>query len=153
MKLTEKEKLLLKDLKTAEQLCIDKYNKYAKEASDKKLKELFSGIEKVEKDHLNTIQNIMDGKTPTMKSSSKGNSSNKKPDYKASSNLSSKAKKKDAFLCQDALTTEKQVAGTYNTSVFEFAQPKLRNVLNHIQKEEQQHGLKLYEYMNDNSMY
>ena len=36
MKLTEKEKLLLKDLKTAEQICIEKYNEYAKKATDKK---------------------------------------------------------------------------------------------------------------------
>ena len=46
----------------------------------------------------------------------------------------------------------KYVSATYNTSVFEFAQPKLRNVLNHIQKEEQEHGLKIYQYMSANNM-
>ena len=39
-KLTEKEKLLLKDLKTAEQLCIDKYTEYMGKATDKKLKNI-----------------------------------------------------------------------------------------------------------------
>ena len=40
MKLTEKEKLLLKDLKTAEQLCIDKYTEYSNKATDKKFTRL-----------------------------------------------------------------------------------------------------------------
>ncbi len=151
MKLTEKETLLLKDLKTQEQLCIDKYAKYASEASDKNLKELFKSIGKVEEGHFNTIQKIQNGETVQLKSSSK--QAQKTPASKLISTVSGKAKEKDSFLCQDALTTEKQVASAYNTSIFEFAQPKLRNILNHIQKEEQEHGLRLYEYMAQNQMY
>lgn len=151
MKLTEKEKLLLKDLKTAEQLCIDKYTEYMGKATDKKLKNIFSSIKTKEEEHLKTVQKIMDGKTPTMNSGSKAKSSSSSS-IKATQNLSEKDKKHNAYLCQDALSTEKYVSATYNTSVFEFAQPKLRNVLNHIQKEEQEHGLKIYQYMSANNM-
>lgn len=149
MKLTEKEKLLLKDLKTAEQLCIDKYTEYSNKATDKKLKSIFSSIKSKEEEHLKTVQKIMDGKTPTVSSSAKKQSSSS---IKATQGLSEKDKKHNQYLCQDALSTEKYVSSTYNTSVFEFAQPKLRNVLNHIQKEEQEHGLKIYQYMSANNM-
>lgn len=153
MKLTEKEKLLLKDLKTAEQLCIDKYNEYMGKATDKKLKNIFSSIKSKEEEHLKTVQKIMDGKTVTVNSGAKAkNSNSNSSSIKATQGLSEKDKKYNAYLCQDALSTEKYVSATYNTSVFEFAQPKLRNVLNHIQKEEQEHGLKIYQYMSANNM-
>ena len=152
MKLTEKEKLLLKDLKTAEQLCVDKYNEYANKATDKKLKSLFNGIKSKEEEHLKTVQKIMDGKAVNLKGGAKSQNSNNNSSVKATQGLSEKDKKHNAYLCQDALSTEKYVSATYNTSVFEFAQPKLRNVLNHIQKEEQEHGLKIYQYMSANNM-
>ena len=152
MKLTEKEKLLLKDLKTAEQLCIDKYTEYMGKATDKKLKNIFSGIKTKEEEHLKTVQKIMDGKSVSVNNGSKAKSGNNASSVKATQNLSEKDKKHNAYLCQDALSTEKYVSATYNTSVFEFAQPKLRNVLNHIQKEEQEHGLKIYQYMSANNM-
>ena len=153
MKLTEKEKLLLKDLKTAEQLCIDKYTEYSNKATDKKLKNIFSSIKSKEEEHLKTVQKIMDGKTQTMNNSSKSKSGSSSSGIKATQGLSEKDKKHNAYLCQDALSTEKYVSATYNTSVFEFAQPKLRNVLNHIQKEEQEHGKAIYDYMSTNNMY
>jgi len=152
MKLTEKEKLLLKDLKTAEQICIEKYNEYAKKATDKKLQNLFNSIKQKEEEHLKTVQKIMDGKTPTVNSGAKGKSTIGPSSLKTAATLSEKDKKYNAYLCQDALSTEKYVSSTYNTSVFEFAQPKLRNMLNHIQKEEQEHGLKIYQYLSANNM-
>ena len=152
MKLTEKEKLLLKDLKTAEEICIQKYDEYAKKATDKKLQNLFNSIKQKEEEHLKTVQKIMDGKTPTVGGGAKSKASSSPSSLKSSSGLSEKDKKLNAYLCQDALSTEKYVSATYNTSVFEFAQPKLRNVLNHIQKEEQEHGLKIYQYLSANNM-
>ncbi|MBQ8395830.1 MAG: spore coat protein, partial [Oscillospiraceae bacterium] len=62
-------------------------------------------------------------------------------------------KKHDEFLCKDMLAMEKHVSGLYDTSVFEFNDTQARNVLNHIQKEEQEHGDKLYKYMSANGMY
>ena len=62
-------------------------------------------------------------------------------------------RQKDKFLCQDALSMEKYVSGAYNTSIFEFTDENVRNALNHIQKEEQEHGEQLYHFMAVNNMY
>jgi spore coat protein CotF len=62
-------------------------------------------------------------------------------------------KAEDAFLAKDALSMEKHVAGSYNTSIFEFSSPVLRDTLAHIEKEEQNHGEMLWCYLNANGMY
>ena len=64
----------------------------------------------------------------------------------------SKAKKpaaceEDEYLCRDALDTEKHVSSLYDTCIFEFVSAQARDVLNHIQKEEQEHGKRIYDYM------
>ncbi len=59
----------------------------------------------------------------------------------------------DKDLCTDMLMTEKYVSGAYNTAIFEFRDPQVRNILNHIQKEEQQHGEAIFKYMESNGMY
>ena len=51
MILTEKETTAIKDLQTQEQSCIEKYNRYGKEAKDTVLKDLFQNLEKEEKKH------------------------------------------------------------------------------------------------------
>ena len=48
---------------------------------------------------------------------------------------------------------EKHVSATYNVSIFEFNSPILRDTLSHIQKEEQNHGQQLYQYLSANGMY
>ena len=55
MQLTQKETELLKDLKTQEKLCADKYNQYAQSAIDPQLKNLFSQIAGVEEGHLRVL--------------------------------------------------------------------------------------------------
>ena len=59
----------------------------------------------------------------------------------------------DKYLCQDALCTEKEVSGAYNTSIFEFRDPQVRQQLHQIQGAEQKHGEMLYQYMARNGMY
>ncbi len=59
----------------------------------------------------------------------------------------------DKDLCTDMLMTEKYVSGAYDTAIFEFRDPQVRNILNHIQKEEQQHGETIFKYMESNGMY
>jgi spore coat protein CotF len=56
-------------------------------------------------------------------------------------------------MCTDMLMTEKYVSGTYNTAVFEFQDTRVRDVLNHIQKEEQKHGEAIFQYMHSKGMY
>ena len=59
----------------------------------------------------------------------------------------------DAMICQDLLTTEKYVSGAYDTTIFECVDTNVRNALNHIQKEEQQHGEGIFNYMLSHGMY
>ena len=150
MNVTTKETDLLKDMKGQEQLCIDKYEKYAGEAAAPELTSLCLSLADVERGHLNTIGDMLAGKvsTPSGSSSTGGNMTVTKGNY-----TNEQDKKKDAFLCSDMLTTEKHVSALYNTGVFEFSDVQARNMLNHIQTEEQQHGQKIYEYMNACGMY
>ncbi|MHB8129961.1 MAG: spore coat protein, partial [Mobilitalea sp.] len=62
-------------------------------------------------------------------------------------------KASDKDLCIDALMTEKYVSGAYDTAIFEFKDAKVRDVLNHIQKEEQKHGEAIFCYMQSKGMY
>ena len=151
MELTQKETSLLKDMKEQEQICVEKYNKYASDACDGQLKNLFTQLGQTEQQHLNTITQIMSGTVPAMQSGDSQQQQNTMPTYTASS--SDQNKQKDGYLCNDALSTEKHVSSVYNTGIFEFKDPNIRNILNHIQKEEQQHGEKIYNDMAQNGMY
>jgi spore coat protein CotF len=59
----------------------------------------------------------------------------------------------DKDMCTDMLNTEKYISGTYDTAIFEFKNPQIRDVLNHIQKEEQKHGEGIFAYMQAKGMY
>ena len=151
MTLTQKETGLLKDLKSQEELCIEKYSMYTERACDPELKTLFNQIKSTEQTHLATINRIIGGEEVKMQSPPPTAVSAKlecqpstcPPDKKAN----------DAFLCKDALAMEKHVSSVYNTATFEFSSPTLRDTLNHIQKEEQNHGEQLYNYLSCNNMY
>ena len=148
---------LLTDLKKCEEVCVQKYNKYAQSASSPSLKSLFQQISQKEQQHLNSIDQILNGSVPTMNanSSSSNNNSNtlQQPSSQAAYYDNTMNKQNDAYLCSDALTTEKYVSSDYNISIFEFTENNIRDVLNHIQKEEQEHGKAIYDYMAQNGMY
>ena len=150
MTLTQKETTLLNDMKGQEQLCIQKYKKYAELAKAEELKSLFESMAKVEQNHLQTLSSILNGSVPSMPSTLENSNNN----YCSAVNYANEADKdSDAFLCKDMLATEKHVSSLYDTSIFEFKSPEARKVLNHIQAEEQQHGEQLYAFMNSNGMY
>lgn len=150
MTLTQKEYGLLSDLKSQEKLCIEKYTKYENEACDPALKSLFASIKKTEQGHLDTVNKMLNGEEVSMPAAPSAVS------QKLSCTPSScpkDSKDKDAFLCQDALAMEKHVSSLYDTSIFEFTSPIMRDTLSHIQKEEQNHGEQIYNYMSCNNMY
>lgn len=154
MTFTQKETQLLNDLKSKEQLCIDKYNKYACAACDGELKNLFTQISQVESGHLSTINSLLAGNMPQ----SNGGSASKpkasgKASYNGESASTSECFKNDRYLCSDILDTEKHVSSVYDTCIFEFKDTNVRALLNHIQKEEQEHGEEIYKYMAQNGMY
>lgn len=150
MTLTPKESSLLADLKSQEQLCIEKYGKYEADAHDPCLKSLFKSIKSTEESHLSTVSRIMSGEEVSTNTAPSAVSQKLECQMSA---CSESEKKSDAFLCKDALAMEKHVSGLYDTTIFEFTSPTLRDTLNHIQKEEQNHGEQLYEYMSKNNMY
>ncbi len=149
MNLTAKETSLLKDLRSQEQLCVDKYSKYAAEACDCQLKELFTQRGRNESQHIQTLDQIASGAVPQMS----GSQASPALPPQTPGTCSAQDRQKDAFLCSDALATEKHVSSGYNTCIFEFSDTNVRDALNHIQKEEQQHGELIYEYMSQHGMY
>lgn len=151
MQLTQKETTLLSDLKSQEKLCVEKYTKYASSALDPQLKELFTSIANVEQQHLNTITQIENGNTAQP---SQGSSQSVKTTFTSNYGMGDTPDKQaDAYLCADLLADEKHVSSLYDTCIFEFKEQAIRDTLNHIQKEEQQHGKAIYDYMSVNNMY
>lgn len=159
LNLSSKERMLLQDEKKHEELCIEKYNKYSEMASNPELKNLFSQLSEKEKQHLNTINLMLSGVLPNTNSGQGGKQQNQQ-----SNNQSSNEQKlnyyqsqtdfnNDKMLCQDSLSGEKYVSSTYDTAIFEFRDTNARQILNHIQKEEQEHGEKIYNYMEQYRMY
>jgi len=147
MKLTQKETTLLKDLKASEELCIEKYGTYAERAEDPELKALFETIRTAELQHLSTIESLMQGTVPMMGGGQQSNEASA-----CCGGCEKKASRNDEFLCHDALDTEKHVSSLYDTCIFEFTDAGARDALNHIQKEEQEHGKRLYDYMSCHGM-
>jgi spore coat protein CotF len=149
--LTQKEKGLLQDQKTHEEVCIKKYSDYANKAQDPQLKQLFSSNAKQEQQHLGTINQILSGQVPSMnQNQQQGQQGTQQGQQAVRSGTGSKS---DGELCNDILMTEKYVSGTYDTAIFEFRDPNIRQTLNHIQKEEQQHGESVFKYMESMGLY
>ena len=64
MVLKEKEKQAIKDLQTLEQACIDKYGKYAAQAKDPVLQELFTTLKRNEQKHYDSLEQVLTGTVP-----------------------------------------------------------------------------------------
>ena len=148
--LSQKERMLLEDQKKHEQICIEKYTNYANAAKDSQLKQLFNTNGQVERTHLDSINQLLSGKIPQM-NQQQNQSSTTNTNMTASQ--SNAANLSDADMCTDLLMTEKYVSGAYDTAIFEFRDTRARDVLNHIQKEEQKHGEAIYKYMESKGMY
>ncbi|NRY63959.1 spore coat protein [Clostridium beijerinckii] len=150
--LTQKEKMLLEDQKSHEEICIQKYSNYANQVQDPQLKQICKTNEQIERSHLNTINQLLSGNVPQMNQQQggqkkQGTDENVNKSQTATSNLS------DKEICSDLLMTEKYVSGAYDTAIFEFKDTEVRDVLNHIQKEEQKHGESIFKYMESKGMY
>ena len=135
MQLTQKEKELLKDLKGQEKLCVEKYSQHAAAANDEQLSQLLNYLGGVEQRHLDIITKIDSGEIPQPAAGEAA----PKNDFKQTYSVSE--------------TQEKHASALYDTCIFEFKNEQLRTVLNSIQREEQEHGKKIYDYMSANNMY
>lgn len=190
MNLSTKERFLLEDQKTQEQLCVQKYQSYANMASCQELKSIFQQNGQKEQEHYKTIDQLLKGQIPSMgQSGGQGQAGGQmqmqqqtgwnhqaggqgqaggqqsmqmKSQQGKISQQSSQTQgssggqtynSNDKDLCTDMLMTEKYVSGAYDTAIFEFRDPQVRSILNHIQKEEQQHGEAIFKYMESKGMY
>lgn len=158
LQLSQKEKSLLMDQRTHEETCVDKYTKYANQAQDAQLKQLFNSYSAQEQEHLNTVNQILSGQVPSVggqqnQGQQQGQKMASGTQAPMTSSVQGNYNQEDAKLCTDMLMTEKFVSGAYDTAVFEFRDSNVRQVLNHIQKEEQQHGEGIFNYMQGQGMY
>jgi rubrerythrin len=160
--LTQKERSLLEDQKNHEEICIKKYNNYANLAQDQELKQMFQTFAQQEQQHLNTINQMLNGQVPNMQQNQQGQQQQQgqqaqqgqqNQNQQASQTNNAMQNQNDAYLCNDMLMTEKYVSGAYDVAVFEFVDTNARQALNHIQKEEQQHGEGIFNYMKKKGMY
>jgi spore coat protein CotF len=151
VQLTQKERMLLEDLKSHEEICIIKYNNYANQTQCQELKQIFTNHAQKEQEHYNTINQMLSGQVPYM--NNQQNQSSTATMGTQGSMKNAMTNEDDKVLCSDLLMTEKHVSNTYNTAIFEFANADARNALNHIQKEEQQHGEDIFKYMQKKNMY
>lgn len=151
--LSQKERMLLEDQKTHEETCITKYTNYANQTNDNQLRAIFTANLQSEKTHLDTINQLLSGNVPQMnQQSNQGNQQNNAQNTSQNSSVGLH-NFSDKEMCTDILMTEKYVSGNYNTAIFEFRDTNVRDVLNHIQKEEQKHGEAIFKYMESKGLY
>ncbi|MDP4126854.1 MAG: DUF892 family protein [Bacillota bacterium] len=157
LQLSQKERMFLQDLSHHEQLCVQKYNKYANEAQEPQLKQLFQTHSSHEQQHYNTINQLLNGQAPSMSQGQQGNNQQQQASMPAGQGMQAQAggafNQNDAQLANDMLSTEKYISSTYDTAIFEFQDTNVRQALNHIQSEEQKHGEDLFNYMKSHGMY
>ncbi|WP_158212244.1 spore coat protein [Natranaerobius trueperi] len=59
----------------------------------------------------------------------------------------------DQAILHDMLMTEKHISSYYDVTVLESARPQIRQALQHIQQEEQQHAEEIYQAMEKRGWY
>lgn len=169
--LTNKEKTLLQDLQSHEEICIQKYNNYANQTSDPQLQQIFQNLAQKEQSHYDTLSQILQGQISNMQQGqqqqqgtgsmaqsmgSGGQQQGQQQTMFSNQNnpmQNAMGSEKESSLCHDMLMTEKYVSDAYNTVIFEVTNSQIRQALQHIQQEEQQHGEELFNYMQANGMY
>ena len=99
MILKEKERSVIEDLQTQEKSCVEKYGKYAEQARDPELKNLFRNIQQEEQKHYESLSMILSGSVPECNCNDRsGRDYQPKAVYTAMS--SPEDKQHDAFLAQ-----------------------------------------------------
>ena len=64
MILKEKERTTIQDLQTQEKSCIEKYGRYAQQAKDPELKNLFQTLQQKEREHYDSLERVLNGAVP-----------------------------------------------------------------------------------------
>lgn len=160
--LTNKERFLLEGEKYQQQLAIDKYNNFSLQAADPILKTIFSNLSEIEENHLNMVNEMLQGRIPQI------NTQNLHPYYTNTSSLSNEYLNignmtitsmdnsfddGDKIICFDALTTEELLHSTYSASSLEFEESEYKNILSKIIDDKKNSLQYLNDYMIKKGMY
>lgn len=160
--LTNKERFLLEGEKYQQQLAIDKYNNFSLQAADPILKTIFSNLSEIEENHLNIVNEMLQGRIPQI------NTQNLHPYYTNTSSLSNEYLNignmtitsmdnsfddGDKIICFDALTTEELLHSTYSASSLEFEESEYKNILSKIIDDKKNSLQYLNDYMIKKGMY
>lgn len=181
--LTQKEKMLLQDQAKHEEICIQKYSKYASQAKDQELRNMFNEFAKDEQEHYNTIQGFLTNPQGAQRPGNQPQSQQYQSPRQATSMQAGgpelgqttsqigwanrgftaeagqigggagSGTQDEASMLTDMLMTEKYVSGAYDTAVFESSNKQLRQALQHIQQDEQRHGEGIFNYMQQRGLY
>ena len=160
--LTNKERFLLEGEKYQQQLAIDKYNNFALQAADPILKTIFSNLSEIEENHLNMVNEMLQGRIPQI------NTQTLHPYYTNTSSLSNEYLNignmtitsmdnsfddGDNIICFDALTTEELLHSTYSASSLEFEESEYKSILSKIIDDKKNSLQYLNDYMTKKGMY
>lgn len=151
MMLKEKERTAIQDLQTQEKGFVEKYGRYAQQAKDPELQQLFRTLQQKQQKHYDSLGQVLSGTVPGVNCNcGAGEEYNPKAAYSAGD--TSENKINDAFLATDGIGTEKLASSEYNTNIFTFGESKIRKLLADIQIEEQNFAEMLYKYKEVNAM-
>lgn len=181
MQLTQKERMYLTDAKHHEELCIAKYNHYTEAVSDPELKQIFGHAGHQKANHLHAVEQLLQGRVPqmgatgqsrpttgqhTMSSPPCSGQSGSVPQRLSNTSgtgslgmvashtqYTGQGGLSEEQICNDLLTTEKAVSDLYDSAVFESSNEEIRQTLNHIQREGQDHAFTVFQFMQKKGWY
>jgi rubrerythrin len=143
IQLTQKERSLLQDQLKHEEICIEKYYNYTLQSQNPELSNMFNQFAQQEQAHYNTISQLLQGQEPNLS----GSRDDKPYDSRVEEQRTGLINEDDRKLCQDLLMTEAFVSNSYDHAIFQAINSVVKQALQHIQKEEQQHGEGLQNYL------
>lgn len=125
---------------------IQRYRFCEKNTPDFRLKALLAMLLKQDEEHYRTLIQLEQGIIPIVGRDDR-ESRLKVPDGKGRGN------RIDARYCREMYEGEKFLSSEIDQTIFKVRDSSVRNVLNYIQKQQQEHGRLLGQYMDEELMY
>ncbi|MBS4024336.1 MAG: spore coat protein [Clostridia bacterium] len=144
--LIQKERQFLQEALKHEEVCVAKYGQYANQLQDPQLKQMFQQLQQKEQQHYQTISNLL--------GQAGGGGAAKMQQYQVGGGQQQFSGQQhgggqitEEEILQDMLMTEKYVADSYNMTVLDSLNNQVRQQIQHIQNEEQQHANQIVDAM------
>ncbi len=154
IQLSQQERKVLEDHKKHEEVCIRKYEQYSQQAGDPQLRSMFSQFAEQERQHHDSLDQLLQGRQPTVGGQSGAQHQSRPQAGPAAQNRHDGRQQRDAdaLMCRDAMMMETFISDSYDGGIFSTTNPVVRQTLQHIQREEQQHGEGLLNYLQDHGL-